>query len=75
MERYVFDIVQERWYWEKVGEDGATLVRCRGHFDFYLDCLSDAKANGMKGSPFFHAASGEIMTLPLGNHVALVHKL
>jgi len=35
-----------KWFWRKTSADGATVVESKVQFDYYYDCVTDAKAHG-----------------------------
>jgi hypothetical protein len=66
MARYVFDMVEGRWTWKRVTEKDDKVVsvkECSRTFDFYLECLADAKQNGMHDEPFFRSVTGNLVRL------------
>lgn len=40
-----------KWHWEKTSADGATVVESAAQFDYYYDCVTDAKAHGYVPPP------------------------
>ena len=35
-----------KWHWEKISADGVTVAESKERFDYYYDCVADAKAHG-----------------------------
>jgi hypothetical protein len=40
-----------KWQWQQVNEAGALIGKSKQQFDYYFDCVTDAKAHGYKPPP------------------------
>jgi hypothetical protein len=67
VQRFVFDLIHDRWIWKAVDDGDKVVSRCKGSFAYYLDAVEDAKANGFNGKPFFISVKGAYVS-PLSPH-------
>lgn len=35
-----------KWQWKRTNESGAVVEKSKQEFDYYFDCVTDAKAHG-----------------------------
>ncbi len=61
---FVFDYVRGAWTWKCIADKNKVVKKSSGVFPYYLDCLADAKANGMSDAPVFVSPSGGWVSAP-----------
>jgi hypothetical protein len=66
MAKFFFDLLgpkQDVWVWRQVDEDGVLLAMSADTFQYYLDCVADAKQHGFDGAhPSFRSATPGMKT-------------
>jgi hypothetical protein len=60
---FVFYREENRWVWKRVDQDGKIVKTCEDYFQFYLDCVADARPHGFNGRPLFIFAASDIAAL------------
>jgi hypothetical protein len=59
---FVFYLEDERWLWKRVDEKHTVVKSSQGKFDYYLDCVADARPHGFTGKPLFIFAESDLVS-------------